>query len=155
MLWCSVIRQALHLVICAQIIALIEHSDANSFTLSALQLIYQKLMPEQGHPYYHNKEPDSTQFKEHLIGLTFLKALKAKNIYIYTYATNGRWLTSLPRCMGHKFGEDNALTFMRASMMMHTFTHWLMAVFLTISSQLQSMRRWWGCVFSILRSVVH
>ena len=35
-------------VICAQIVALIGHSEANTFKLSELQLIYRQLMNEQG-----------------------------------------------------------------------------------------------------------
>jgi hypothetical protein len=54
-------------IICAQIIALIEHSDTTLFKLSELCEMYQKLMSDQGSPCRDKKEPHSTRFKDHLL----------------------------------------------------------------------------------------
>lgn len=75
-------------IICAQIIALIEHSDTTSFKLSELREMYQKLMSDQGHPCRDKKEPHSTRFKDHLLNFLpewadFSKGNKGrKDIYI-------------------------------------------------------------------------
>jgi hypothetical protein len=56
-------------IICAQIVAMIEHSDTTSFKLSELREMYQKLMSDKGRPLRDKMEPHSTRFKDHLLDL--------------------------------------------------------------------------------------
>ena len=123
MLWGNAIRCALPAspsfgpVKCAQIIVLIEHSNANSFKLSGLRLIYRQLMNEQGHPCQDKNELHSTRFKVH-----FLKFLSGwviysrKGIYIWN---KGEMTDTLVQTHMSQVGQD-ALILMRSAVMTHT-----------------------------------
>ena len=55
-------------IICAQIVALIEHSETTLFKLSELREMYRNLLSDQDRPC-EKKEPHSTRFKDHLLKL--------------------------------------------------------------------------------------
>ena len=111
-------------LICAQIIALIEHSDITSFKLSELREMYQKLMSDQGHPCRDKKEPHSTRFKDHLLKFLpewaeFSKGNKGrKDIYI---SHKGKVADELAKTYKSQIDQDEALIFMRAAVMMRKF----------------------------------
>ncbi|KAL8558995.1 hypothetical protein ACOMHN_039751 [Nucella lapillus] len=111
-------------IICAQIIALIEHSDTTSFKLSELREMYQKLMSDQGHPCRDKKEPHSTRFKDHLLNFLpewaeFSQGNKGrKDIYI---SHKLKVAHELARTYMSHNGQEDALIFMRAAVMMHKF----------------------------------
>ena len=55
-------------IICAQIVAFIEHSEG-VFKLLELREMYQELMSDQANPCKSRKEPHATRFKDHLLSL--------------------------------------------------------------------------------------
>ena len=109
-------------IICAQIIALIEHSDTTSFKLSELREMYRKLMNDQGHPCQDKKQPHSTRFKDLLLHFLpewaeFSKGNKGrKDIYI---SHKSKVADELARTFRSHTGQEDALIFMRAAVMMH------------------------------------
>jgi hypothetical protein len=111
-------------IICAQIVALIEHSDTTLFKLSELREMYQKLRSDQGRPCRDKKEPHSTRFKDHLLDLLpewaeFSKGNEGrKDIYI---SHTLKVADELAKTYRSQIGQEDALMFMRAAVMMHKF----------------------------------
>ena len=111
-------------IICAQIVALIEHSDIALFKLSELREMYQKLMADQGHPCRDKKDPHSTRFKDHLLDLLpewneFSKGKEdRKDIYL---SHKLKVANGMDKAYKLRIGQGDALMFMRAAVMMHTF----------------------------------
>jgi hypothetical protein len=109
-------------IICAQIVAMIEHSDTTSFKLSELREMYQKLMSDKGRPLRDKREPHSTRFKDHLLDLLpewdeFSKGNEGrKDIFL---SHKFRVAEELAKTYKSQIGQEDALIFMRAAVMMH------------------------------------
>ena len=109
-------------IICAQIVAMIEHSDTTSFKLSELREMYQKLMSDKGRPLRDKREPHSTRFKDHLLHLLpewdeFSKGNEGrKDIFL---SHKFKVAEELAKTYKSQIGQEDALIFMRAAVMMH------------------------------------
>ena len=109
-------------IICAQIVSLIEHSNTRSFKLSEQREMYQKLMSDQGHPCQDKKEPHSTRYNDHLLSMLpdwseFSKGNEGrKDIFI---SNNLKVADDVVKTHGTQVGQEDALVFMRAAVMMH------------------------------------
>lgn len=108
-------------IICAQIVALIEHSDTTTFKLSELCDMYRSLL---GDKCQDKKDPHSTRFKKHLLnmlpGWSEISKGNAgrKDIFI---CNNSKVADVVEKSYGSQVGQEDALMFMRAAVMMHKF----------------------------------
>ena len=111
-------------IICAQIVASIEHSETTVFKLSELREMYQNLMRDLGHPCQDKKEPHSTRFKDHLLKLLpewseFSQGDKGRrDIYL---SHKSKVADELAKTYVTQMCQEDALLLMRAAIMMHKF----------------------------------
>jgi hypothetical protein len=101
---------------------MIEHSDTTSFKLSELREMYQKLMSDKGRSLRDKREPHSTRFKDHLLHLLpewdeFSKGNEGrKDIFL---SHKFKVAEELAKTYKSQIGQEDALIFMRAAVMMH------------------------------------
>ena len=110
-------------IVCAQIIALIEHSDTTSFKLSQLREMYQTLISGQCHPCRDKKKPHTTRFKDHLLKFLpewaeFSKGNKGRKYIYISHKVNVAG--ELVRKYTSHNGQEDAPILMQAAVMIHS-----------------------------------